>query len=271
MIAYINRLPPVDSPEFPQEIRSLGERLRDPEEVFRSIVSKQSLDDRVRFVALYGWLLRLRREERNEEYAEVVNRYDTYFGGEPYFLTFRAIVARNRGGRANLRKSVELSREAARRLPDVAGVVHQLAAFMIEYFERSEAPDASEVLEVERSVDHAISLSQGKIAHYYETRARLLTIKREIEGVHEESVFSGHPRAKLRIHSETLPGDRVASVLACTDGFSRAVHDYAIYSDWADLWKDLGPDGLGQVVRRIRQHESRPVETGHGGEVQEIR
>ncbi|MFD6097853.1 protein phosphatase 2C domain-containing protein [Nocardiopsis flavescens] len=76
-----------------------------------------------------------------------------------------------------------------------------------------------------------------------------------IKGVHTESVFSGHPQAKLKVHSKKIPLDRVSAVLACTDGFSRAVNDYGIYSGWNDLSKSLQSDGLDQVVQNIRRHE----------------
>ncbi|MFD6097852.1 hypothetical protein ACFVWN_25520 [Nocardiopsis flavescens] len=176
-VRSIDALPQINSPEFPQEVRKLAEKFKDPEEIFRAVASTRSVNDRARFVALYGWLLRLRREERHDEYARVVNQYDKKFGTEPYFLTFRAIVARNRGDRANLRRSIELSKEAARHLQDVAGVAHQLAAFMVDYFERNlDSLEKSEILEAERSVDHAIFLSSGRIAHYFETKARLLVV-----------------------------------------------------------------------------------------------
>ncbi|WP_160147051.1 tetratricopeptide repeat protein [Thermomonospora echinospora] len=131
----------------------------------------------VRFAALYGWLLRLRREERYAEYESVLRQYGHEFEQEPYVYTFHAIVARNRGDASSLRSAVEYSRRAAELMPDVAGVVHQLAAFLIEYLERSDSVVEAELREAERSVDQAIALTHGQIGHYFETRARILAIR----------------------------------------------------------------------------------------------
>jgi hypothetical protein len=85
---------------------------------------------------LYALLLRLRREERYGEYGTLVHRFEGEFGTEPYFHTFRAILARVRGDLASLRSAVEYSRQAVELMPEVPAVVHQLAAFWIEYMER---------------------------------------------------------------------------------------------------------------------------------------
>ena len=45
------------------------------------------------------------------------------FGTEPYFHTFRAILARVRGDLASLRSAVEYSRQAVELMPDVPAVV----------------------------------------------------------------------------------------------------------------------------------------------------
>ncbi len=67
-------------------------------------------------------------------------------------------------------------------MPDVAGVVHQLAAFMAEYLERRSAPPAkSEIKEAEQCVDRAITSSNGRIAHYHETKARILALRRDFD------------------------------------------------------------------------------------------
>ncbi|MEV6373587.1 hypothetical protein [Micromonospora musae] len=150
--------------------------------MLRTILDAQHLRARTRFVALYTLLLRLRREERHAEYAATVLRYEDDFGSEPYFHTFRAIAARTRGDMASLRSAVEHSRRAVAAIPDVAAVVHQLAAFWVEYLERLDKPERPHDLdEVERQVDRAISLSQGRIAHYFETKGRVLALREEFE------------------------------------------------------------------------------------------
>ena len=81
----------------------------------------------------HALLLRLRREERYGEYATLVRRFEGEFGTEPYFHTFRAILARVRGDLSSLRSAVEYSRQAVELMHDVPAVVHQLAAFWIEW------------------------------------------------------------------------------------------------------------------------------------------
>ncbi|WP_182877714.1 protein phosphatase 2C domain-containing protein [Microbispora sp. H10670] len=77
-----------------------------------------------------------------------------------------------------------------------------------------------------------------------------------IKGAHSESVFSGHPETVLKIHSATLPLDRADSVLLCTDGFARAIADYAIFPDWRMLRRRVDEKGFNEITSRIRQHES---------------
>ncbi|MFJ8582231.1 hypothetical protein [Micromonospora sp. NPDC093277] len=172
---------PADS-AFPLMIREVLEAHPDPEPALRQIVDDRAARARLRFAALYALLLRLRREERHAEYSAVVRQYEGEFGAEPYFDTFRAIVARTRGDLASLRSAVEYSRQAVVSMPGVAAVVHQLAAFWVEFLERLEQPGSARDLdEVERYVDRAITLSQGRIAHYFETKGRLLALRGEFE------------------------------------------------------------------------------------------
>lgn len=177
LIQRLDALPPSTTPEFSVEIRRVVEILPDPEEQLSDVLQTYGQSAGVRFAALYGWLLRLRREERFTEYESVLRQYAHEFEREPYVYTFHAIVARNRGDTSSLRSAVEYSRHAARLMPDVAGVIHQLAAFLVEYFERSEVVGDLELREAERSVDQAIALTHGQVGHYFETRARILAIR----------------------------------------------------------------------------------------------
>lgn len=134
----------------------------------------------MRFAALYAVLLRLRREERLGEYTELINLHESEFGREPYFHTFRAVVLRLEGDVAGLLRAIEHSREAARLLPDVPGVQHQVAEFIAEYLEHRESPPRpDEVTEAESLVDRAITLSYGHVAHYFETKARILCLRND--------------------------------------------------------------------------------------------
>ncbi|TCC00529.1 hypothetical protein E0H26_02260 [Micromonospora zingiberis] len=172
---------PADA-EFPLAIRAVMEAHPEPEPALRAILDDRAARARTRFAALYALLLRLRREERHAEYAAVVRQHEAEFGAEPYFHTFRAIAARTRGDLASLRSAVEYSRHAVAAMPDVPAVVHQLAAFWVEYLERLETPQRPHELdEVERHIDRAISLSQGRVAHYFETKGRVLALRGEFE------------------------------------------------------------------------------------------
>lgn len=178
----LGALPPTSDPNFLVEIRTVIERTRNPERIFRRICEDYSRPASLRFYALYAVLLRLRREERLSEYTDLVNRHEREFGSEPYFHTFRAVILRLEGELASLLQAIEHSREAARLLPDVPGVQHQVAEFIAEYLERRDAPARStELDEAEMSVDRAITLSYGRIAHYYETKARILCLKDDFE------------------------------------------------------------------------------------------
>ncbi|WP_204016975.1 hypothetical protein [Sphaerimonospora thailandensis] len=182
VIRELRCLPEQTSPDFPQAIRAAIERLPEPEETLREILELSRLEPSTRFCALYGLLLRIRREERHTDYEQTVARYAKQFSREPYFVTFLAIIERNRGDVASLRKAVEYSRRATVDMPNVAGVVHQLAAFMAEYLERrSTPPTKNEIAEAEQCADKAIISSNGQVAHYHETKARILALRRDFD------------------------------------------------------------------------------------------
>ncbi|MEV1017050.1 hypothetical protein AB0I89_28625 [Micromonospora sp. NPDC049801] len=182
LVAALSKVPPPSDAAFPQAIRAVVEAYPDPEPLLRAALDDHANRSRSRFAALYALLLRLRREERHAEYALVVRDHEDEFGAEPYFHTFRAIVARAKGDLASLRSSVEYSRQAVAAMPDVAAVTHQLAAFWVEYLERLEDPGpARDLDEVERHIDRAVTLTQGRVAHYYETRGRVLALRGEFE------------------------------------------------------------------------------------------
>lgn len=182
VIQYLKALPEQRSPEFPQAIRDVIEQIPDPEETLQGILQLPRVEHSIRFCALYGLLLRLRREESHSEYEHTVVRYAKRFEKEPYFPTFLAIIERNRGDVASLRKAVEYSRRAAGDMSDVAGVVHQVATFMAEYFERRAAPPTiNEVEEAEPCADAGITSTNGRIAHYHETKSRILTLRHEFD------------------------------------------------------------------------------------------
>ncbi|MEO3749955.1 hypothetical protein [Streptomyces sp. B6B3] len=76
-----------------------------------------------------------------------------------------------------------------------------------------------------------------------------------IEGRLGESVFSGHPDARLVIQSAKGSTREERHFLLCTDGFARAVVDYGLYAGWSDLKRDSLRRGLPSVVESLRQHE----------------
>ncbi|MEO3749954.1 hypothetical protein [Streptomyces sp. B6B3] len=171
-------LPPTSVSSFLEDIRRVIERTTDPEATFRLICEDTSKPASVRFAALYAVLLRLRREERLTEYGQFLRQHEREFGGEPYFHTFRAVVLRLEGELASLLQAIDHTREAARLLTDVPGVQHQLAEFIAEYLERREGPPLPGYLdEGESLVDRAITLAHGRVAHYFETKARLLCLR----------------------------------------------------------------------------------------------
>jgi tetratricopeptide (TPR) repeat protein len=181
-VAQLATAPSQTDPAYPQFMRDITEALQDPENILARILERKTADYAVRFNALYGLLHRLRREERITEYASLVARYESEFRKEPYFSTFRAIVERGRGDNVSLRHAVSLSREAARTIPKVAGVLHQVAAFAADYFERVDStPPPREIEEAEAYADRAIEISDGRISHFFETQARLLALRGEFD------------------------------------------------------------------------------------------
>ena len=98
-------MPATGDPGFPPAIRHAVEEITEPEIVLRAIAEDHSVARRPRFTALYALLLRLRREERYGEYGAFVAHFEGEFGSEPYYHTFRAILARAKGDVGSLRSS----------------------------------------------------------------------------------------------------------------------------------------------------------------------
>lgn len=183
VIKALRVLPAQVSPEFPAAIRLLVEKVPDPRAMFTEILGDDHVSHAPRFAALYAVLLRLRREERYSEYKDLVRKSEWEFADEPYFLTFQAFIARLRAGDSSaLRSAVEYSRRAAHLMPEVAGVVHQVAVFLAEYLELQDTPSTAEIVEAENFVERAIMLSSGRLAHFFETRARILALRGDFAG-----------------------------------------------------------------------------------------
>jgi hypothetical protein len=88
--------------------------------------------------------------------------------------------------------------------------------------------------------------------------AREGIVRRRLEyivGSHEESVFSGHPDARLKTGSIVVPAADVDGVLLCTDGLARAVLDYEIFAGWEDLVDAAREKGLDSVLAAVRNYE----------------
>lgn len=176
--AALAALPTTADPAFLSAIRTVIDRTRDPERVFLRICQDTSRPYGMRFAALYAALLRLRREERLREYTRTVERYEHEFGAEPYFHTFRAVALRLEGSPGSLLQAIEHARRAAHLLTDVAGVQHQVAELITEYLEQQEGNlRSADLAEAEQLVDRAITLTYGRIAHYFETKARILCLR----------------------------------------------------------------------------------------------
>lgn len=171
-------LPEQRDPDFPMGARRILASLVDTEAVLRTVLDDTSRPREVRFGALYALLVRLNREERSRDYAELVRAHEPEFGGEPYFNTFRALVARGRGidglRPESLRAAAEYARRAAVDLPGAIGVQHQIATFLTDYLELVGTGTSPVLLdEAERAIDAVLAQPDGYHSHYLETRARL--------------------------------------------------------------------------------------------------
>lgn len=180
----LEALPPQQDPGFATGTRRVLTGLTDSEQVLRAVLDDASNADAVRFAALYALLVKLNREDRVRDYADLVRVHEAEFGAEPYFNTFRALVARGYGlGRdaEALRRAVDFARRADADLPNSQGIKHQIAWFIADYLEAAPASATSAALleEADRAVSAAIAAPGGQHGHYYETLARLHVLRRD--------------------------------------------------------------------------------------------
>jgi hypothetical protein len=147
----------------------------------RTVLADESNPHDVRFAALYLMLVYLNQQERTADYEQLVRANETEFGLEPYFNTFRALVARGRGigGQPELlRTAVDFARRAAADLPGHVGVQHQIATFIADYLELDEKAVSRGLLEeADRAISLVLSSPQRQRAHYFETRSRISALQ----------------------------------------------------------------------------------------------
>lgn len=183
MTRVLAALPEQLDHDFPNQTRAILAGTPHPEPILRVILADSANTHKVRFAALYTLLVRLNRDERTRDYADLVHTHEREFGQEPYFNTFRALVARGRGlgmHPDSLRAAVDYSRRAARALPGVIGVQHQIATFLADYLELPGVPASPAMLEeAEHAADALLAAPDGRRSHYLETRARLHLLRGE--------------------------------------------------------------------------------------------
>lgn len=177
-------LPPQQDPGFATGARRIMASLTDSEPVLRAVLADTSNTRPVRFAALYTLLVKLNREDRVRDYADLVREHEAEFGTEPYYNTFRALVARGYGlGRdvEALRRAVDFARRADTELPNSQGIKHQIAWFIADYLEAAPATASSAALleEADRAVSAAIAAPGGQHGHYYETLARIHLLRHD--------------------------------------------------------------------------------------------
>ncbi len=179
-------LPDQSDPAFPFGARQILVRTQNVEAAMRTILADPSHTREVRFAALYCLLVHLNRQERTSTYAETVRSNEVEFGQEPYFNTFRALVAHGRGmgGQPELlRVAIDFARHASADLPGHVGVRHQIATFIVDYLETEETVAPTGLLdEADRAISFILSSPQGRRGHYFETRARLSALQGEYRG-----------------------------------------------------------------------------------------
>jgi hypothetical protein len=183
-IRDLEALPPQQDPGFATGTRRVLAGLTDSEPMLRAVLADAASTGAVRFAALYTLLVKLNREDRVRDYADLVRAHEAEFGAEPYFNTFRALVARGYGlGRDTeaLRRAVDFARRADTDLPNSQGIKHQIAWFIADYLEAAPATATSATLleEAHRAVSAAIAAPGGQHGPYYETLARLHPLRRD--------------------------------------------------------------------------------------------
>jgi|APMI01.1.fsa_nt_gi tetratricopeptide (TPR) repeat protein len=168
-------LPNAEQPEFAEQMRELIKSGKVTTRELRQTLEDVSQPADQRFASLYGLLQELNREEKEQQYADLVNRYAGEFHNQPYYHTFRAVVATGDGtSESGLRRALAHSRKAIVDFPDRAGVLHQYAALCARLGDLSREVDQQETEKALDAVERAIAVSSRNNPNFHRTRARLL-------------------------------------------------------------------------------------------------
>ena len=182
-----SRLPSPRDPDFGPRIRRLDAALANPEREFRAVLADGKASSNQRFAALYGVLHRLRREYRYREYSDLLREYEEEFGQEPYFETFRVVLARWTGDDARgIRRALEASERAVSLLPQDPGVLHQYSELVATLGELDEDSAKRYLDKAVDRVDKAIDMAPTWNAVYYATRARLHLLSRQLDSARSD-------------------------------------------------------------------------------------
>lgn len=140
-----------------------------------AIARDHSESDSDRFTALYAALQILNRQDRGDDYADLVREFESEFGGKPYFHSFRAVVAYGDGTSASsVREAIRHAQRALHALNDRPGVLHQYASFCASLATLNGEIAPEELRSAQEAVDKAMALSSLPNPNFNYTRARLL-------------------------------------------------------------------------------------------------
>jgi tetratricopeptide (TPR) repeat protein len=168
-----SRFPKSTTSDFAEAVRSTMGQMTVGQ--LEAVAGDPSESDSDRFAALYAALQALNRQERDQDYAELVHRYEPRFGKNPYYDTFRALVAFGDGTSASgTREAIRYVQRAMSSLADRAGVQHQLASFYAHLVEINGTLSGEEIHNALDAVDRALSSTSIPNPNYHFTRARLL-------------------------------------------------------------------------------------------------
>ena len=170
----LNRLPSPNDPDFGEQIRRLDMAMSDSENEFRALLENYSATLDQRFVGFYGLLHRMRREYRFKEYGELIRTYESEFGNQPFFDTFRVVLARWTGDDIRgLKQAVKPAEHAVTSMPNNPWVLHQYAELIATLGEMDETSAPKYLPKAIERIDRAIDIDPPYSAVYYATRARL--------------------------------------------------------------------------------------------------
>jgi hypothetical protein len=105
---------------------------------------------------------------------------------------------------------------------------------------------------------------QNGVAHDHATGASTILGRRRqyLSGQNGMWVVGNNPFVSEGVTQTVVEASEPTDVIIASDGFTRAIHPYRLFSGWQELYEAMSNEGACAILERIRRFEAKSVSDG---------